>query len=156
MSSSEVNRYTGTRASYNSYFYWLAVKYILLLPPALQARSISAPTEPPSPPSVRQTVILRSIFVASGPRLALAKRNADKNKRCRVMSLSAASRSSLSGDNFKLSSDTLKPFPCSFFGGFRVEVWLPLQPANPRQDDTRDYGAMQVSILYTDDYVAQG
>eukprot|EP00752_Nemacystus_decipiens_P001904 g1834.t1 len=38
----------------------------------------------------------------------------------------------------------------------RMEFWLPLQPANPRQSDSRDYGSMQVAIMYTDDYVAQG
>eukprot|EP00903_Cladosiphon_okamuranus_P005471 g5456.t1 len=38
----------------------------------------------------------------------------------------------------------------------RVEVWLPLQPANPRQGDSHDFGTMQVSCVYTDDYVAQG
>lgn len=37
-----------------------------------------------------------------------------------------------------------------------MEVWLPLQPANPRQGDSRDFGAMQVAIMYTDDCVAQG
>lgn len=39
---------------------------------------------------------------------------------------------------------------------FRMEVWLPLQPANPLQGDVRDYGAMQLAITYTHDYVAEG
>ncbi|CAM9471484.1 unnamed protein product [Scytosiphon promiscuus] len=38
----------------------------------------------------------------------------------------------------------------------REELWLPLQPVNHNDDDTRDYGAIQVSVMYTDDYVAQG
>lgn len=38
----------------------------------------------------------------------------------------------------------------------RLELSLPLRPANPRKDDHRDYGAMEVAITYTDDYVGQG
>ncbi len=38
----------------------------------------------------------------------------------------------------------------------RVELSLPLRPANPHNGDPRDYGAMEVAITYTDDYVGQG
>jgi len=38
----------------------------------------------------------------------------------------------------------------------RVELLLPLRPATPREGDHRDYGAMEVAITYTDDYVGQG
>ncbi|CAB1101730.1 unnamed protein product [Ectocarpus sp. CCAP 1310/34] len=37
----------------------------------------------------------------------------------------------------------------------RVELWLPLQPVNSG-NDLRDYGSIQISIMYTDDCVTQG
>lgn len=45
--------------------------------------------------------------------------------------------------------------PCSSFCFPRVELWLPLQPVNSGSD-LRDYGSIQISIMYSDDYVAQG